>query len=84
MSMSIQARKSLTLIELIVVLTILAAVAGIVLPSIADYSRQSHGATGAFGIANIDHALRRHEANQQPLGSDFDSLINSSGAPIWA
>ena len=71
-------RRGLTLLELVMVLVILAAVAGILVPVLANMTTRTHGSTGAANIAEIAKAAQMHESmyNEQP--NEFDSLIDEA------
>ncbi len=74
-------RSGLTLLELLVVLTILIALGGIVVASLPGLLVRTQVATGATNVTEIDAALRRNMLSSQGMiGNRFDSLIvGSSG-----
>ncbi len=72
-------RTALTLLELLVVLTILIALGGIVVASLPGLLTRTQTATGAANVSEIDNAIRRGLlANQGRIGNRFDSLIVGS------
>jgi prepilin-type N-terminal cleavage/methylation domain-containing protein len=71
---SLAARPGLTLIELVVVMVILAAVAGIVLPLLPNMVGRAHTTTGATNIAEAAKAIQTYEAIHLAYPTNFDSL----------
>jgi prepilin-type N-terminal cleavage/methylation domain-containing protein len=73
-------RAGLTLLELVVVLVILAALAAMVVPRLSGVVAQSNSATNASLVEDVNRAVGLFEAryNKQPSG--WDSLLNSSDA----
>ncbi|MDA7977900.1 MAG: type II secretion system GspH family protein [Pirellulales bacterium] len=72
-------KKGLTLIELIVVLFILAAVAGISLTFIPGFQKLTHGSTSANAIRNGQTAVALKFIRDGSLGTEFDGLIGPGG-----
>lgn len=77
-------RSGFTLLELLMVLLILVALAGVLIPVLTNMGTRAHGSASAANIAEIAKAVQTHEAmhNERPNG--FDSLIEDlagSGAP---
>lgn len=72
-------RRGLTLIELIVVLVILTAVAGILLPQLPNILGRTSGAVGATNINEAVKAIQQYEALNFAFPSDWDSLLTSGG-----
>lgn len=68
-------RSGLTLIELVVVLLILAALAGILVPYAVGFLQRSHGASGASNISEITTAIVRYEVETGSQPTGFDSLV---------
>jgi len=64
----------LTLLELIVVLMILVAVAGILVPAITGMVGRSHTSAGAANIAECANAIQRYEAQYLRYPNMLDSL----------
>ena len=74
-------RQGLTLLELLIVLTILIALGGIVVASLPGLLERTQAATAAANVSEIDSAVRRGLlTNQGTLGNRFDSLISSASA----
>jgi Tfp pilus assembly protein PilE len=72
-------RRGLTLLELLVVLTILIALGGIVVASLPGLLERTQAATAAANVSEIDAAIRRGLlTNQGTLGNRFDSLVSTS------
>jgi Tfp pilus assembly protein PilE len=71
-------RRGLTLLELTLVLVVLAAVAGLLVPVLANMATRTHGAVGAANVNEIAKAVQMHESmyNERPNG--FDSLIDEA------
>ena len=83
MSLNHKQRNGLTLIELVVVLSILAAVAGLIVPALTDFTGETHGATGAATITRLDSAMRVEAASRGSVGDvGFDSLVTSAGGDV--
>lgn len=76
-------RCGLTLIEIVVVLAILVALSGLVVPMISGLGHQTNASTGATLIADVNRAVgtfytRGGDRNQYP--DQWDSLLNTSGS----
>ncbi|HBP23311.1 MAG TPA: hypothetical protein DEA08_36735 [Planctomycetes bacterium] len=69
-------RRSLTLIELTIVLLVLAAVAGILVPRLTGYTGKAHGSAGAANVQEISKSIALFEANNGSMPSGWDNLIN--------
>ena len=75
-------RSGLTLIELVVVLTILVALGGIAAATLPNMLNRTHVATVATSLPTIDAAIRQNILlNSGQIGDRFDSLIDN-GAPV--
>lgn len=83
MSRKAKNRPGLTLLELIVVLMILVAVAGILVPAITGMVGRSHTSAGAANIAECANAIQRYEAQYLRYPNMLDSLKNTlTGATV--
>lgn len=73
-------KKSLTLIELVVVMLILVALAGILVPRFPGVLTQAHVAATTTNVPSIESAVQsRSLLKSGDIGSRFDSLIDSNG-----
>jgi type II secretory pathway pseudopilin PulG len=75
-------RLAMTLIEMVVVLVILTALAGLLVPALGGLKGQSDDAASAAGSADVMSNLETYKAQigAYPLG--MDSLLDGSGAVI--
>ena len=72
--------RGFTLIELVVVLFVLTALAGVGVMAMQGTSTTTHGATGATMISRLDNAMRTEEARRGAVGAPgFDTLIDTNG-----
>lgn len=76
------ARRGLTLLELIVVLTILVAIGGIVLNIIPNMLGRSHMAACATNIPELAKSIEQYMSLRGSYPDKFDSLRDSSGALV--
>lgn len=77
-------RNGLTLIELVVVLTILVALGGIAAATLPNMLNRTHVATVATSLPTIDASIRQNILlNSGQMGDRFDGLVNTglSGTP---
>jgi prepilin-type N-terminal cleavage/methylation domain-containing protein len=74
------ARRGFTLIELVVVLAILAAIAGLVIPQIDGLRRSSDKGTASHTIGAVSMNTQLYRTLKGNYPNRFDSLINDSGA----
>jgi prepilin-type N-terminal cleavage/methylation domain-containing protein len=72
-------RHALTLIELVVVMVILAAVAGIVLPLLPNMVTRAHTSSGATNVGEVAKAIQTHEALHAAYPTNFDSIVLTPG-----
>lgn len=70
-----KSRRAFTLIELIVVLTILIGLAGILIPTITNMVGRTNRSTSAANISEIAGAIQRFEAIYVAYPDNFDSLM---------
>lgn len=75
-------RSGLTLIELIVVLTILVGLAGLIIPMMPGMLARTHTTTGAANCAEINKAVQTYESVYQGLPYDLDALTDATGAAV--
>lgn len=73
------ARRGFTLIELVVVLLILAGLAGIVIPILQNMVQKTHGAAGASNVNETAKALMLFDAQFGGQPDLFDSVIDDAG-----
>jgi prepilin-type N-terminal cleavage/methylation domain-containing protein len=76
-------RRGLTLMELVVVMVILAAVAGIVLPLLPNMVTRAHTSTGATNISEVAKAIQTHQATHLTYPNFFDSLTTGPGVATY-
>jgi len=69
--------RGLTLVELVVVLAILAAVAGIVLGSIPALLRQTSAASAGAGAAEVNAAIQYFKTRKYCFPDGYDSLLEA-------
>ena len=82
MQKTLHRQQGLTLIELVVVLTILVALGGVAAATLPNMLNRTHVATVATSLPTIDAAIRQNILlNSGQMGDRFDSLITSSDAP---
>ncbi|MFK7765791.1 MAG: hypothetical protein AB8B55_01020 [Mariniblastus sp.] len=71
----------LSLLELLVVLTILIALGGIVVSTLPGMLKRTQVATAAANIPEIDNTIRRNSVlSQGEIGNRFDSLVAGSAS----
>jgi len=74
-------RRGLSLLELLVVLTILIALGGIVVSTLPGMLKRTQVATAASNIPEIDATIRRNGMlSQGQIGNRFDSLISGTAS----
>lgn len=74
-------RSGLTLLELIVVLSILVALATLVVPIFNGVNEHTNTATNAAILQGINEAVGRFESQTGMIPTDWDGLLTSSGVP---
>jgi prepilin-type N-terminal cleavage/methylation domain-containing protein len=74
--------RGFTLIELTVVLMILVALAGILVPVLSGYVTRSHAAAASTNIGEINKAIQLHEVKYlgKGYGSRYDALVVGGAA----
>lgn len=70
-------RRALTLLELVVVLAVLVALAGAVLGAIPALLRQTSAATAGAGAAQVNAAMQYFRSSQGRYPDGYDSLIQA-------
>jgi Tfp pilus assembly protein PilE len=73
-------KNSFTLIEVAVVLLVVVALAGVVVPLALGYAQRSHGATGAGNIAQLTSNINRFEVENFAMPDGWDSLVDEGDA----
>ncbi len=68
-------RHAFTLVELIVVLTILVGLAGVLIPAVTDMIGRTNRSTSAMNISEVAGAIQRYEAQYMSYPNNFDSLM---------
>lgn len=71
-------RQGLTLVELVVVILVLVALAGIVIPMLPNMIGRAHTSTGATNIGEVNKAVLLYEQTQQSYPNDLDNLAGTS------
>ena len=72
--------RGLTLIELVVVLAILVALAGLIIGNFPSLLRKASGSTSANTIQDIARAVSIRQTTLNSVGSGYDSLLTTGGA----
>lgn len=72
-------RKGLTLLELVVVMAILIAVAGILVPMLPDMIGKAAQSAGATNITEMDKAVMEYFTVDSDYPDGYDSLLHSGG-----
>ncbi len=74
-------RQGLTLLELVVVMIILAALAGIIVPLLPNLARKGHTSAGATNLGEIAKAIQLYASqNGDSFPNNYDSIVNETGA----
>jgi prepilin-type N-terminal cleavage/methylation domain-containing protein len=73
-------RRGLTLLELVVVIGILALLAGLTIPKIADLVGRSRSSTQAYSTADVSRQLEIFIGMNQKYPDGWDTLTGTSGA----
>jgi len=72
-------RKGLTLLELVVVMTILIALAGILVPLLPNMLKQAHTSTGATNMPELNKLFELHHTTERGYPNYLDNLTDGSG-----
>ena len=76
-----RSRKGLTLLELVVVMGVLVAIAGLLVPLLPNLIATANNATGAVNVAELTKELQTYQAvNSQKYPDGYDSLVDGSNA----
>ncbi len=75
--------RGLTLLELVVVLTVLAAVAGILVPMLPNLLRKAHKSVDATQSGELAKALQMYQAQFTSYPDNFDLLTDGSAFPAY-
>jgi type II secretory pathway pseudopilin PulG len=78
-NISVQVRQGLTLMELVVVLVILMALAGILLPMLPSLLTKTHDSVTTTNIGEVDKAITGYLNTNLSYPDQFDSIIDSNG-----
>jgi prepilin-type N-terminal cleavage/methylation domain-containing protein len=73
------ATRGLTLIELVVVLAILVALAGLIIGNFPGLINKAVGATSANTLQDIGRSLQAQYITKNTYGTGYDSLLDSTG-----
>ncbi len=76
-------RSGFTILELVIVLTVLAVLAGLVLSLLPNLLTRTHYALGADTIAELNKTWQRSHALNVRYPDVYDSLLNSDGATAF-
>ncbi len=75
-------RRGLTLMELVVVMVILAALAGILLPLLPGMVTRAHTSTSATNVGEVAKAIQTHQAVYLSYPNNLDSLVTAAGTLV--
>jgi Tfp pilus assembly protein PilE len=75
-------RKGLTLLELVVVMTILIALAGILVPLLPNMMKQAHTSTGATNMPELNKLFELHNTVERGYPNYLDNLTD--GTDLYA
>ena len=76
--------RGLTLIELVVVLAILVALAGLIIGNFPNLIKKASGSTSANTIQDISRALNARFTTKNSYASGYDSLLGTVGSAAAA
>ncbi|MCE9608296.1 MAG: prepilin-type N-terminal cleavage/methylation domain-containing protein [Planctomycetia bacterium] len=77
-------RRALTLIELVVVVAILVALSGLVVPLVQGLGFQTNAAINATVIDDVNRSVETFAIRLNAHPDGWDSLLNTSGGTIYA
>jgi prepilin-type N-terminal cleavage/methylation domain-containing protein len=75
-------RNAFTLVELIVVLTILVGLAGVLIPAVTDMIARTNRSTSAINISEVAGAIQRYDAQYMTYPNNLDSLMFDDGTAL--
>lgn len=75
-------RRGLTLIELVVVMTILIALGGLLVPMFASMLTRGHTSTCSTNIGEVSKAVEQYQLLYGAYPNNLDSLIDTTGALV--
>ncbi|MBL9095121.1 MAG: prepilin-type N-terminal cleavage/methylation domain-containing protein [Planctomycetaceae bacterium] len=75
-----RAPRGLTLVELVVVLTILVALSGLIVPLVSGLGHQTNAATNATVADDVARAVRAFEGRYDKYPDNWDSLLLTTGS----
>lgn len=75
-------RRGFTLVELLVVLLVVSALAGVIVPMIPSVIGQAHSASSAGNMAEIAQNVQMYQSRYGKYPDRLDSLIDSAGNVI--
>jgi type II secretory pathway pseudopilin PulG len=73
-------RRALTLVELVVVIAILVALSGLIIPLVQGLSFQTNAATNATVVDDVNRAIGTYATRFDAQPDSWDSLLNGSGS----
>ena len=79
----VKRRSGLTLIELVVVMTVLAALAAIVIPMFPNLLRRAHKVSDATNTSELAKAIQTHQAMFLSYPDQYDLLTDGSAFPAY-
>jgi prepilin-type N-terminal cleavage/methylation domain-containing protein len=82
--MVVSARRGLTLLELVIVVSILAVLAGLLVPQLANMWRPAQTAAEADTQGQLTNYLSMFETRTQAYPDQFDSLLANEGAAAYS
>lgn len=80
MAFRTRVRRGLTLMELIVVLTILVALASVLIPMMPGMLNRAHTSTGATNVSELNKAVQTFEQLNFVYPDQLDALTDTAGA----
>jgi prepilin-type N-terminal cleavage/methylation domain-containing protein len=77
-------RSGLTLLELVVVLVILAALAALVIPRLSGVADQTNSAVNMSVVADLNRAVATYETRFDKAPGTWDGLVPQSGTALYS